>query len=141
MNPCYLGSGFAPAKNLFRIKVFLQILESLKIWSPYDSFKHKFLSRCIAKSDCSRLIEDLIFKLKKIGKTDSVFRNKLNQLKKSYLSLWGEDFGRMGSMNQFRNWDTKFFFVRLDTVEPPNSPTPNSHTYPNSHSLFGFTEM
>ena len=26
-------------------------------------------------------------------------------------------------------------------IEPPNSHTPNSHTYPNSHTLFGLTKM
>ena len=26
-------------------------------------------------------------------------------------------------------------------VEPPNSHTPNSHLYPNSHTLFGLTQM
>ena len=34
-----------------------------------------------------------------------------------------------------------FRFVNSITVEPPNSHTPNSHTYPNSHTLFGLTKM
>ena len=32
------------------------------------------------------------------------------------------------------------YFIKY-TLEPPNSHTPNSHTYPNSHTFFGLTKM